>query len=259
MNLKRLAVAGVTTAAVAAVPAAASAKTLIGSGSSARSRTSRRCSSGTTRSTRRSSSSTRPTAATPASRTCSRARASSPHSAAAAADRLGTTLRRSSSSTASASRQPGEQADEPRTISQVRGHLPRDGHDELERVPGLGPRARTIAAFGRDSTAGTYTFFQSAVLERQDAGVERHAADSDGLVANAVDEEPERDRLRRASRTQVKGSGAQAAHAQRRRRAPPSARQDAQYPLSRYVWFVLAEREPRTPGARSSSDWVRTS
>ena len=35
MNLKRLAVAGVTTAAVAAVPAAASAQTLIGSGSSA--------------------------------------------------------------------------------------------------------------------------------------------------------------------------------------------------------------------------------
>src|SRR6476469_5303866 len=48
----------------------------------------------------------------------------------------------------------------------------------------------TIDPVGRDSTAGTYTFFQSAVLNGKTQSSNVNPVTSDGLVANAVAKDP---------------------------------------------------------------------
>src|SRR3954454_1491642 len=53
------------------------------------------------------------------------------------------------------------------------------------QVPGSG-LSTTIDPVGRDSTAGTYTFFQSAVLNGKTQSTNVNPVTSDGLVANAV-------------------------------------------------------------------------
>src|SRR3954467_3779325 len=50
------------------------------------------------------------------------------------------------------------------------------------QVPGAG-LSSTIAPVGRDSTAGTYTFFQSAVLNGKTQSTNVNPVTSDGLVA----------------------------------------------------------------------------
>src|SRR4029078_7088268 len=48
----------------------------------------------------------------------------------------------------------------------------------------------TIDPVARDSTAGTYTFFQSAVLNGKTQSSNVNPVTSDGLVANAVAKDP---------------------------------------------------------------------
>ena len=99
------------------------------------------------------------------------------------------------------------------------------------QVPGSG-LSTTIDPVGRNSAAGTYTFFQSAVLggETQASNVQQQT--SDGLVAVAVKQGQERDRVRRAVPLR-QGQRGQEAHGQRRavRRPPHQERELSAVPL----------------------------
>ncbi|ADB53431.1 substrate-binding domain-containing protein [Conexibacter woesei] len=113
-----------------------------------------------------------------------------------------------------------------------------------------------ISAFGRFSTAGLYTFFQSAVLRGQTQATNVTALDKDGEVAVAV------------SRNQAgigyvglansgPGSGVKRLSLDGQPCAP-SAIRTLKYPLSRYAWLVLPARSPNRT-ATKFGDWVRTS
>lgn len=113
-----------------------------------------------------------------------------------------------------------------------------------------------ISAFGRFSTAGLYTFFQSAVLEGQTQASNVTALDKDGEVSVAV------------SRNQagigyvgLANSGPGKGVKRLRLNGQPcdaSAIKTLKYPLSRYAWLVLPARKPNKL-ATEFGDWVRTS
>src|SRR5438105_10538591 len=57
------------------------------------------------------------------------------------------------------------------------------------QIPGSG-LSTTIDAVGRDSTAGSFTFFTAAVLNGATQGSNVNTQASDGLVANAIKQDP---------------------------------------------------------------------
>lgn len=113
-----------------------------------------------------------------------------------------------------------------------------------------------ISAFGRFSTAGLYTFFQSAVLEGQTQASNVTALDKDGEVAVAV------------SRNQagigyvgLANSGPGKGVKRLNLNGQPCAQtaiKTLRYPLSRYAWLVLPASKPNKT-ATEFGDWVRTS
>jgi phosphate transport system substrate-binding protein len=121
----------------------------------------------------------------------------------------------------------------------------------------LGSSLRSpISAFGRNSTAGLYTFFQSAVLGGATQATNVTQLDKDGEVAVAV------------SRNQAgigyvglansgPGSGVKRLKLERQP-CQASAIKTLRYPLSRYGWIVLPARRPNRAATRFG-DWIRTS
>jgi phosphate transport system substrate-binding protein len=114
-----------------------------------------------------------------------------------------------------------------------------------------------ISAFGRFSTAGLYTFFQSAVLNGATQASNVTALDKDGEVAVAVknnkagigyvglaNSKPGQSGVKRLK---LNGQPCQA-----------SAIRTLKYPLSRYGWVVLPARKPNK-AATKFADWIRTS
>jgi len=126
---------------------------------------------------------------------------------------------------------------------------------EWSAVPGSNQRA-PISAFGRNSTAGLYTFFQSAVLGGQTQASNVTQLDKDGEVAVAV------------SRNQagvgyvgLANSGPGSGVKRLKLEGQPcqaSAIKTLKYPLSRYAWLVLPARSPNRTVTRFG-DWIRTS
>jgi phosphate transport system substrate-binding protein len=113
----------------------------------------------------------------------------------------------------------------------------------------------TIDPVGRDSTAGTYTFFQSAVLNGATQSSNVNAVSSDGLVANAVAQDPNaigyvgfaHAKGPNLKTLKVNGVGCVPAHVK-----------DQSYPLSRYVWFVSPSNNA-DPDVLAFAKWVRIS
>jgi phosphate transport system substrate-binding protein len=114
-----------------------------------------------------------------------------------------------------------------------------------------------ISAFGRFSTAGLYTFFQSAVLGGATQASNVTALDKDGEVAVAVknnkagigyvglaNSKPGQSGVKRLK---LNGQPCQA-----------SAIRTLKYPLSRYGWVVLPAKKPNK-SATKFADWIRTS
>ncbi len=114
-----------------------------------------------------------------------------------------------------------------------------------------------ISAFGRFSTAGLYTFFQSAVLKGATQASNVTALDKDGEVAVAVknnqagigyvglaNSKPGQSGVKRLK---LNGQPCQA-----------SAIRNLKYPLTRYAWIVLPAKKPNKT-ATKFADWVRTS
>src|SRR3954471_23138630 len=122
------------------------------------------------------------------------------------------------------------------------------------QVPGSG-LTTTIDPVGRDSTAGTYTFFQSAVLNGKTQSSNVNPVTSDGLVANAVAKDP--NAIGYVGFAHSKGKGLKTLRLNGVRCAPKFVR-NQRYPLSRYVWFVSASDNP-DPDVVRFATWVRTS
>lgn len=113
-----------------------------------------------------------------------------------------------------------------------------------------------ISAFGRFSTAGLYTFFQSAVLEGQTQATNVTALDKDGEVSVAVSRN-------QAGIGYVGLANSKPSNGVKRLRlngqpCDASAIKTLRYPLSRYAWLVLPARKPNRT-ATAFGDWVRTS
>ena len=122
-------------------------------------------------------------------------------------------------------------------------------------IPGSG-LSTTIDAVGRDSTAGTYTFFLAAVLNNKPQASTVNPLSTDGLVANAIKRDPNAIGYVGLSHSglangvknlTLNGIAATARNIRRLR-----------YPLSRFVWFVI----PNSGASRNVQkfiDWARTS
>jgi phosphate transport system substrate-binding protein len=120
--------------------------------------------------------------------------------------------------------------------------------------PGAG-LSSTIAAIGRDSTAGTYTFFQQAVLNGRTQSSNVNTVSSDGLVANAVKQDP--NAIGYVGFAHSKGTGLRTLRLNNVPCAPRYVRNQS-YPLSRYIWFVTPSDNP-DPAALKFVRWARTS
>jgi phosphate transport system substrate-binding protein len=123
------------------------------------------------------------------------------------------------------------------------------------QLPGSG-LSTTIDPVGRNSTAGTYTFFQQAVLGGQTQSSNVRQAPSDGLVAVDIHQDANAIGYVGLSHSGP-GSGV------KKLSVAGVACNDANiknesYPLFRYVWAVLPTAHPNTQ-VEKFLDWVRTS
>lgn len=113
-----------------------------------------------------------------------------------------------------------------------------------------------ISAFGRNSTAGLYTFFQSAVLGGATQATNVAQLDTDGEVAVAVSKNQAG-----IGYVGLANSGPGSGVKRLKLAGQPcqaSAIRTLKYPLSRYGWFVLPARHPNQAATRFA-DWIRTS
>lgn len=121
----------------------------------------------------------------------------------------------------------------------------------------LGSNLRApISAFGRFSTAGLYTFFQSAVLGGVTQASNVTSLDQDGEVAVAVKNNPAG-----IGYVGLANSGPGSGVKRLKLNGFPcaaSAIKTLKYPLSRYGWIVLPATKPNK-AATQFGDWVRTS
>ncbi len=113
----------------------------------------------------------------------------------------------------------------------------------------------TIDPIGRDSTAGTYTFFQSAVLNGKSQGTNVNPVTSDGLVANAVAKDA--NAIGYVGFAHSKGANLKSLSLNGVSCEPANVK-SFKYPLSRYIWFVAPSDNPN-PAAIKFATWVRTS
>jgi phosphate transport system substrate-binding protein len=113
----------------------------------------------------------------------------------------------------------------------------------------------TIDAVGRDSTAGTFTFFTAAVLNGATQGSNVTTQATDGLVANAIKHDP--NSIGYAGLARAKDSGLKKVNLNGAACVPAQVK-TLHYPLSRFVWMVLPTASP-DGDAQKFTDWVRTS
>jgi phosphate transport system substrate-binding protein len=111
-----------------------------------------------------------------------------------------------------------------------------------------------IDPIGRNSTAGSYTFFQSAVLDGQTQASNVNPLNSDGLVANAI----------KKDHNAIGYVGLAHSHASDGVKAlklngiacNQANIKHETYPLFRYIWAVVPTKHPST-AVEKFIDWVR--
>ena len=139
-------------------------------------------------------------------------------------------------------------------VSQVRD-IYLANQTEWSAFPGSGLTA-PISAFGRVTTAGLYTFFQSAVLGGATQASNVTALDKDGEVAVAVSKNKNAigyvglansGPSKGVKRLRLNGFG-----------CGPKAIKKLKYPLTRYAWVVYPTKSPNR-AVLKFANWVRTS
>jgi phosphate transport system substrate-binding protein len=122
-------------------------------------------------------------------------------------------------------------------------------------VPGSGLTS-TIDPIGRDSNGGTYNFFLSSILNGKTPSARVNALLSDGLVANAVKRDPNAIGYNglayftpKSGLKKLKLNG-----------IPCSAKavKKLRYPLTRYIWLVVPANNSSN-AVEKFADWVRSS
>jgi phosphate transport system substrate-binding protein len=126
---------------------------------------------------------------------------------------------------------------------------------EWGAVPGSG-LSTPISAFGRNATAGLYTFFSSAVLGGETQGTNVTPLDKDGEVAVALKGNPNGIGYVGLANSRA-GSGVKRLSVNGVAPTPATIK-SLKYPLSRYAWVVLPAKSPNRKVQRFA-DWVRTS
>jgi len=112
----------------------------------------------------------------------------------------------------------------------------------------------TIDSYGRNSTAGTFTFFTSAILNGATQGSNVTTEASDGLVANSVKTDPNG-----IGYVGLAYQGAGLKSVSVNGLACNDANIKSQtYPLSRFIWLVVPATSPN-PDVLAFANWVRTS
>jgi phosphate transport system substrate-binding protein len=125
------------------------------------------------------------------------------------------------------------------------------------QVPGSG-LTTTIDPVGRDTNGGTYNFFLQAVLNNELPSSNVNALTADGLVVNAVKQDPNAIgyaglawQTRKLKTLKVEGVPCQASKV---------SVEPLKYPLSRYIFLVLPGDGSNSPPAlQKFIDWARTS
>jgi phosphate transport system substrate-binding protein len=114
----------------------------------------------------------------------------------------------------------------------------------------------TIDPVGRDTNGGTYNFFLQAVLNNEPPASNVNALTADGLVVNAVKQDPNAigyDGLA------WQGKGQKALKVNGVPCIPSKISvEPLKYPLSRYIFIVLPTDNP-SPAVQKFVDWARTS
>jgi phosphate transport system substrate-binding protein len=124
------------------------------------------------------------------------------------------------------------------------------------QVPGSG-LTETIDPVGRDTNGGTYNFFLQAVLNNEPPSSNVNALTADGLVVNAVKQDPNAigyaglawQNNKKLKALKVNGIPCQ---------ANKISVEPLKYPLSRYIWMVLPTNSP-SPAVQKFTDWARSS
>lgn len=115
----------------------------------------------------------------------------------------------------------------------------------------------TIDPVGRDTNGGTYNFFLQAVLNNEAPASNVNALTADGLVVNAVAQDPNAigyaglawQSNKKLKPLKVNGIPCQ---------ANKISVEPLRYPLSRYIFIVLPTANP-SPAVQKFIDWARTS
>jgi phosphate transport system substrate-binding protein len=114
----------------------------------------------------------------------------------------------------------------------------------------------TIDPVGRDTNGGTYNFFLQAVLNNEPPASNVNALTADGLVINAVKQDP--NAIGYAGLAWQK-SGVKALKVEGIPCQPNKISvEPLKYPLSRYIFIVLPTASPN-PAVQKFVDWARTS
>lgn len=125
------------------------------------------------------------------------------------------------------------------------------------QIPGSGLET-TIDPVGRDTNGGTYNFFLQAVLNNEPPASNVNALTADGLVVNAVKQDPNAIgyaglawQKKGLKTLKVNGVPCQ---------ANKISVEPLKYPLSRYIFIVLPGNGSSSPPALTKFiDWARTS
>jgi phosphate transport system substrate-binding protein len=123
------------------------------------------------------------------------------------------------------------------------------------QVPGSGLET-TIDPVGRDTNGGTYNFFLQSVLNNEPPASNVNALTADGLVVNAVKQDPNAIGYaglawQKKGLKSVKVNGVKC-------EASKISVEPLKYPLSRYIFIVLPTASP-SPSVQKFVDWARTS
>jgi phosphate transport system substrate-binding protein len=123
------------------------------------------------------------------------------------------------------------------------------------QVPGSGLET-TIDPVGRDTNGGTYNFFLQAVLNNEPPASNVNALTADGLVVNAVKQDPNAIGYaglawQKKGIKPVKVNGITC-------ESKNISVEPLKYPLSRYIFIVLPTTNP-SPAVQKFVDWARTS
>jgi phosphate transport system substrate-binding protein len=126
---------------------------------------------------------------------------------------------------------------------------------EWSTFPGSG-LSSPISAFGRNATAGLYTFFTAAVLGGDAQGTNVTPLDKDGEVAVALSKNTNGIGYVGLANS---GPGSGVKRLDINGIAPTKATiKSLKYPLSRYAWIVLPSKNPNKK-VQKFADWIRSS